>query len=176
MIEIQKNYADGSFLAMSQGNRVRDAVPKQRAIRQVGHRIVLRGVNHQFRHGPRGGDVVKDNHGTDDRAVTVVNGRGRIFYCGFIAVTPDEDAVASEAHRLVAADGQRHGVLRKFSRGAIKNVKDLGKRFSYGFRARPAGHGFSDDIEISDVAGYIRAEYGVPDGVEGNYSALPFEK
>jgi hypothetical protein len=109
MIEIQKNYADGSFLAMSQGNRVRDAVPKQRAIRQVGHRIVLRGVNHQFRHGPRGGDVVKDNHGTDDHAVTVVNGRGRIFYCGFIAVTPHEDAVASEAHRLVAADGQRHG-------------------------------------------------------------------
>jgi hypothetical protein len=157
-------------LTASQGNRLRDAVVEQQAIRQIRHHIVLRRVRHLHGHGARCAHIVEDNHCSDDPAGPVVDRRGRNFNRGFESVASDQDAIKGQTHGLVLFDRHLHGISCGLARGPINDSK----HFCQWLLRGPPRHRLGDQIEIGEVAGIVRTENGVTDGVEGYQGAFFF--
>jgi hypothetical protein len=161
-------------LTASRGNRLRDAVVEQQAIRKIRHHIVLRRVRHLHGHGARCAHIVEDNHCSDDPAGPVVDRRGRIFNRGFESVASDQDAIKGQTHGLVLFDRHLHGISCGLAREPINDSKHFGQWPASGFFAAPPRHRLGDQIEIGDVAGNVRTENGVTNGVEGYQGAFFF--
>ena len=154
-IQIQKDHGNRSVLATSQGNRLSDPVVEQQAIGQICDSIVVRGVRHFKRHGPRCAHVVKNDHSSDHAACPVMDRRGGIFNGGFKSVAADENAIRGESDRFVLFDGHLHGIASGLVRAAVNNSEDFGQRFASGFFTEPPGHLFCNDIQIRDIPGNI---------------------
>ncbi len=161
-------------MAKSHRNGLGDAVVEQQAIGKAGDHIVVRGMCHLKRHGPRRAHIVENNHRAYYAARPVVDGRGGIFNRGFIPVATDEHAVDCESDRRVLFDGHLHGISCSLARAAINNSKDFGERFARGFCTEPSRHLFCNDIQIGDIAEDVSTQNGVTNRVERNHGALFF--
>src|SRR5271163_4735988 len=102
----------------------------------------------------------------DDVACAVVDWRGRVFNGEFKSIAAYEDAILGESDRPVFHHSHFHGVSGNLACLAVNNLEDFSEWQTLCFVAAPAGHGFSDKIEIGDVTGNVGAEYGVADGAE----------
>src|SRR6202048_3896472 len=92
-IQIQKEDSDIFFLAMSQGDRLRNPIVEHQAIGQIRKTIVLGGVRHLEREVARGSDVVEYDHRSGDAAGAVVDRGGGIFNSEFNSVAAAVDAI-----------------------------------------------------------------------------------
>ena len=173
-IQIEKNHGDGSILPASQGNRLIDPVVEQQAIGQIRNKIVLRGIRHLVRHGPRRAHIMENDHRSDDAACSVMDGGSGIFNRGFKSIATDEDAIYDQSHPPILFDGYLHRVPSDFARGAVNNSEDFGEGLACGFFAAPTGHGLCNEIEIGDFAGHVAADNGITNRVEGDQSAFFF--
>src|SRR5579864_9266783 len=108
MIQIQKEYRKRSVLTASQGNRLSDPVVEQHTIGQIREYIVLRGVRHLVRHGPRRAHIVENDNRSYNPAHSVVYRSGGVFNSGFKTVAPDQDAIHSKSDSSILFDRHLH--------------------------------------------------------------------
>src|SRR6266436_486517 len=156
-VQIQKEHRKRSILAASQGNRLSDPVVEEHTIGQIREYIVLRGVSHLVRHGPRRAHIMENDHGSNNPPAAVVDRGGGIFNGGFKTVAADEDAVQSESDSSVLLNRHLHRISSGLARIAINNLEHFGEWFPDSFFAAPAGHSLGNEIEIGHATGNIGA-------------------
>jgi len=149
-----------------QCNRLNKPFIQQRAIGQIGEKVVLGQMGHFFRQFPRGGDIVENQHCAGDFAVPVVNGGGRVFDPGLGAIATDQHNAGSHGHYPVFRECHFRRILCGLSGKTVEDMEHFGKRPAHCLLLQPPGHLLRDHIHISDVARHVGGEYRVADGVE----------
>ena len=100
-IQIQKQQRDFFPVTAAERYRLGKPVSQQQPVRQAGEKVVLCLVGHSERKGSRVADIVENQYRTNDLAVPVVDGCGRIFDPGLIPIAPDKHTMDVQAHDLV---------------------------------------------------------------------------
>ena len=132
MIEIEKKQCDLLVMALGQTDRLGQALGQQRAVRQVGEKIVLGQVGHFQGHCPRFTDVVEDNDRAGILAVPVVNGRSGILNRRLMTIAANQHAICGQPDGAVFLNGARCRIRGHLAGGAVNDVEYFGKWMAQG--------------------------------------------
>ena len=173
-VQVDVEHRDGAPGAMRSHHRLLEPVAQQSPVRDVSQTVVQREAGEFV--GQFSGDrhVVRHHHGPDDAAEPVVDRRGAGLDGQFHAVAANQHAVGAESHRPVLDDGARRGRRDGVAGGDVDQSEHIVHRAPGSLCLGPAGHSFSNDVEIGDPAPEIRAHHGIADGIERDLSALLF--
>src|ERR1700676_1250824 len=122
-------------------------------------------MRHFEHHRPGHAHVMKHDHCPTDLTVPVVDRSGGVFYCGFISVASNQDAVPGQSHGPVFLNFQIKGILWGLMRSPVNNLEHLSERTTNCLLPRPSSHMFRNYIQVGYVARNVGAQYGVTDGV-----------
>lgn len=159
-----------------QGDCLIDPLVQELSIGQPGQEVVFRRMRHLQGHRPGLAYVPKNDDGSNNSPITIVDGGNKVFDGDFETVSPNENGVLGQVHCSVNSNGQIHRVGDDLAIGVVKYAENLRHGSAGRLLPRPAGHFFRDRIDEGEISQIVGASNGVAYTIEGGLGALLFNK
>src|ERR1700736_5510990 len=165
-VQIQKQHRDSGIVAARCRNCLGEAILQQGPVGQIRENIVVCHMGHFRSPGPPDRHVVEDNNSSRRQTMLVMDRSSRVFNSKFSSVTSYQNAVRRKSNSSVFPDCRSQWIRTRLPRAAVDDYKYLIDILACGCFSSPTGDLFRYDIKVGNSPFKVRAQYGVPYGIE----------